>query len=87
MKSIGHKYLNNQNKNHSRCIIPSKTNHSHQIDQHGYQRKPKKIKIKDHQKHLQQKVSWAKKSRNFILQKEWENRTHPIHCLKGFVIV
>ena len=26
-------------------------------------------------------MSWAKKSGNFILQKERENRTHPIHCL------
>ena len=26
-------------------------------------------------------MSWAKKSGNFIPQKERENRTHPIHCL------
>ena len=57
------------------------------MDIKGNQRKAKKIKkIKDHQEHLWQKVSWAKKSGNFIEQKEWVNRTHLIHCLKGCVI-
>ena len=68
MKLIGHKYLNTQKKNNQR-------------DQHGYQWKLKKNKIKDHQEHLWHKMSWAKKFGNFILQKERENRTHPIHCL------
>ena len=59
MKSTGHEFLNTHYKNHSRYIIPSKTNHNHQRDQHGYQRNQKKKK--NHQEHVWQKILGAKK--------------------------
>ena len=49
---IGHKFLNTPYKNCSRYIIPSKTNHNHQRDQHGYQRNQKGKKKKNHQEHV-----------------------------------
>ena len=46
-ESIEHKFLNTPYKNRSRYIIPSKTNHNHQRDQHGYQRNQEKKIIKN----------------------------------------
>ena len=46
-------------KNRSRYIIPSKTNHNHQRDQHGYQRNQEK---KNHQEHVWQKILGGQKN-------------------------